>query len=412
MIGACFLFLQQTNSTMNVHEYQAKEILSSFGVRIQRGKVAQNTKDAVMAAEALYKDTGTSWFVIKAQIHAGGRGKGGGVKLAKGIDKVEEVASSILGMDLVTPQTPPEGKRVHQVLIAEDVYYPGDSEPEEYYMSVLLNRSTGRNMIMYSTEGGVDIETVAEETPHLIFTEDVDPAVGLMPFQARRVAFNLGLSGNGFKEMVRFVTALYTAYVQSDSSLFEINPVLKTSDDKILAVDAKVSLDDNALFRHKDYQALRDLREENPVEVEAKEVGLNYVALDGNVGCMVNGAGLAMATMDLIKQAGGEPANFLDVGGTADAARVETAFRLILKDPKVKAILVNIFGGIVRCDRVAQGIVDAYKNMGDSIQIPIIVRLQGTNADIAKGLIDNSGLAVHSAVLFQEAADKVQEVLQ
>ena len=411
MIGACFLFLQQTNSTMNVHEYQAKEILSSFGVRIQRGKVAQNTKDAVTAAEALSEETGTSWFVIKAQIHAGGRGKGGGVKLAKGIDKVEEVAGSILGMDLVTPQTPPEGKRVYQVFIAEDVYYPGDSEPEEYYMSVLLNRSTGRNMIMYSTEGGVDIETVAEETPHLIFTEDVDPAVGLMPFQARRVAFNLGLSGNGFKEMIRFVTALYKSYVQSDSSLFEINPVLKTSDDKILAVDAKVSLDDNALFRHKDYQALRDLREENPVEVEAKEVGLNYVALDGNVGCMVNGAGLAMATMDLIKQAGGEPANFLDVGGTADAARVETAFRLILKDPKVKAILVNIFGGIVRCDRVAQGIVDAYKNMGDSIQVPIIVRLQGTNADIAKALIDNSGLAVHSAVLFQEAADKVQEVL-
>jgi len=412
VIGACFLFLQQTNSTMNVHEYQAKEILSSFGVRIQRGKVAQNTKDALTAAEALSEETGTSWFVIKAQIHAGGRGKGGGVKLAKGIDKVEEVAGSILGMDLVTPQTPPEGKRVHQVLIAEDVYYPGDSEPEEYYMSVLLNRSTGRNMIMYSTEGGVDIETVAEETPHLIFTEDVDPAVGLIPFQARRVAFNLGLSGNGFKEMVRFVTALYTAYVQSDSSLFEINPVLKTSDDKILAVDAKVSLDDNALFRHKDYQALRDLREENPVEVEAKEVGLNYVALDGNVGCMVNGAGLAMATMDLIKQAGGEPANFLDVGGTADAARVETAFRLILKDPKVKAILVNIFGGIVRCDRVAQGIVDAYKNMGDTIQVPIIVRLQGTNADIAKVLIDSSGLAVHSAVLFQEAADKVQEVLR
>ena len=412
MIRACFLFLQQINSAMNVHEFQAKEILSSFGVRIQRGKVAQNTKDAVTAAEALSEETGTSWFVIKAQIHAGGRGKGGGVKLAKGIDKVEEVAGSILGMDLVTPQTPPEGKRFHLVLIAEDVYYPGDSEPEEYYMSVLLNRSTGRNMIMYSTEGGVDIETVAEETPHLIFTEDVDPAVGLMPFQARRVAFNLGLSGNGFKEMVRFVTALYTAYVQSDSSLFEINPVLKTSDDKILAVDAKVSLDENALFRHKDYQALRDLREENPVEVEAKEVGLNYVALDGNVGCMVNGAGLAMATMDLIKQAGGEPANFLDVGGTADAARVETAFRLILKDPKVKAILVNIFGGIVRCDRVAQGIVDAYKNMGDSIQVPIIVRLQGTNADIAKALIDNSGLAVHSAVLFQEAADKVQEVLR
>lgn len=397
---------------MNVHEYQAKEILSSFGVRIQRGKVAHTTKNALTVAQELSEETGTSWFVVKAQIHAGGRGKGGGVKLAKGIDKVEEVVDSILGMDLVTPQTPPEGKRVHQVLIAEDVYYPGPSDPEEYYMSVLLNRSTGRNMIMYSTEGGVDIETVAEETPHLIFTEDIDPAVGLMPFQARRVAFNLGLSGNAFKEMTRFVTALYSAYVQSDSSLFEINPVLKTSDDKILAVDAKVSLDDNALFRHKDYQELRDVREENPVEVEAKEVGLNYVALDGNVGCMVNGAGLAMATMDLIKQAGGEPANFLDVGGTADAARVETAFRLILKDPKVKAILVNIFGGIVRCDRVAQGIVDAYKNMGDSIQVPIIVRLQGTNADIAKELIDNSGLAVHTAVLFQEAADKVQEVLR
>ena len=397
---------------MNVHEYQAKEILSSFGVRIQRGKVVHTTKNALTVAQELSEETGTSWFVVKAQIHAGGRGKGGGVKLAKGIDKVEEVVDIILGMDLVTPQTPPEGKRVHQVLIAEDVYYPGASEPEEYYMSVLLNRSTGRNMIMYSTEGGVDIETVAEETPHLIFTEDIDPSVGLMPFQARRVAINLGLSGNAFKEMTRFVTALYSAYVQSDSSLFEINPVLKTSDDKILAVDAKVSLDDNALFRHKDYQELRDVREENPVEVEAKEVGLNYVALDGNVGCMVNGAGLAMATMDLIKQAGGEPANFLDVGGTADAARVETAFRLILKDPKVKAILVNIFGGIVRCDRVAQGIVDAYKNMGDSIQVPIIVRLQGTNADIAKELIDNSGLAVHTAVLFQEAADKVQEVLR
>ena len=397
---------------MNVHEYQAKEILSSFGVRIQRGKVAQNTAEALSVAKELTSETGTSWFVVKAQIHAGGRGKGGGVKLAKGIDKIEEVSGSILGMDLVTPQTPPEGKRVHQVLIAEDVYYPGGSEPEEYYISVLLNRATGRNMIMYSTEGGMDIETVAEETPHLIFTEDVDPSVGLMPFQSRRVAFNLGLSGNAFKEMVRFVSSLYTAYVKSDSSLFEINPVLKTSDDKILAVDAKVSIDDNALFRHKDYQELRDLREENPIEVEAKEVGLSYVALDGNVGCMVNGAGLAMATMDLIKQAGGDPANFLDVGGTADAARVETAFRLILKDPNVKAILVNIFGGIVRCDRVAQGIVDAYKNMGDAIQVPIIVRLQGTNADVAKELIDNSGLEVQSAVLFQEAADKVQEALR
>lgn len=396
---------------MNLHEYQGKEILSSFGVRIQRGIVAQSPKDAVEAAKQLTAETGTKWYVVKAQIHAGGRGKGGGVKLAKGLQDVEPIAEQIIGMNLVTPQTPPEGKKVHQVLIAEDVYYPGDSEPNEFYMSVLLDRSKGKNMIMYSTEGGMDIETVAEETPHLIFTEEIDPAVGLLPFQARRVAFNLGLSGGAFKEMVKFVTALYKAYVESDSSLFEINPVLKTSDDKILAVDAKVTLDDNALYRHRQYAEMRDLREENPIEVEAKAVGLNYVALDGNVGCMVNGAGLAMATMDLIKQAGGSPANFLDVGGTADAKRVETAFRIILKDPKVKAILVNIFGGIVRCDRVAQGIVDAYKNMGGDIKVPIIVRLQGTNAEIAKEIIDNSGLAVHSAILFQEAADKVKAVL-
>jgi len=396
---------------MNLHEYQGKELLSSFGVRIQRGIVAQNADEAVAAAKKLTEDTGTGWHVIKAQVHAGGRGKGGGVKLAKSLDDVKTIAGQIIGMDLVTPQTSAEGKRVHQVLVAEDVYYPGDSEPEEYYMSVLLNRANGRNMIMYSTEGGMDIETVAEETPHLIFTEEIDPSTGILPFQARKVAFNLGLSGAAFKDMTKFVTALYTAYVKSDSSLFEINPVLKTSDDKIMAVDAKVSLDDNALFRHKDLAALRDLREENPIEVEAGELGLNYVDLDGNVGCMVNGAGLAMATMDLIKQAGGEPANFLDVGGTADAARVEAAFRIILKDPAVKAILINIFGGIVRCDRVAQGVVDAYKNMGDAINVPIIVRLQGTNADIAKELIDNSGLDVMSATEFQEAADKVQAVL-
>ncbi|MFI8379944.1 ADP-forming succinate--CoA ligase subunit beta [Leeuwenhoekiella sp. NPDC079379] len=395
---------------MNLHEYQGKEILNSFGVRIQRGKVANSPAEAVEAAKKLTEETGTGWHVIKAQVHAGGRGKGGGVKLAKNLQEVEKIAGDILGMHLVTPQTSAEGKLVHQILVAEDVYYPGDSEPEEYYMSVLLNRGTGRNMIMYSTEGGMDIEEVAEKTPHLIYTEEVDPAAGLLPFQARRIAFNLGLSGTAFKEMTKFVTALYKAYSDSDSSLFEINPVLKTSDDKILAVDAKVSLDDNALYRHKDYAAMRDTREENPVEVEAKEVGLNYVDLDGNVGCMVNGAGLAMATMDLIKQAGGEPANFLDVGGTADAERVETAFKLILKDPNVKAILVNIFGGIVRCDRVAQGIVDAYKNMG-TINVPIIVRLQGTNADIAKELIDNSGLDVQSAIQFQEAADKVQKVL-
>ena len=396
---------------MNLHEYQGKEILASFGVGVQRGLVAQTADEAVEAAKKLTETTGTGWHVIKAQIHAGGRGKGGGVKLAKNLDEVKSIADQIIGMQLVTPQTPPEGKPVHQVLIAEDVYYPGESEPSEFYVSVLLNRSTGRNMIMYSTEGGMDIEAVAEETPHLIFTEEIDPAVGIQGFQARKVAFNLGLSGKAFKEMTKFITAHYTAYVESDSSLFEINPVLKTSDDRIIAVDAKVTLDDNALYRHKDYAELRDKREENPVEVEAGEVGLNYVDLDGNVGCMVNGAGLAMATMDLIKQAGGSPANFLDVGGTADAARVETAFRLILKDPAVEAILVNIFGGIVRCDRVAQGIVDAYKNMGDAIKVPIIVRLQGTNADIAKELIDSSGLNVLSATAFQEAADKVQEAI-
>lgn len=396
---------------MNLHEYQGKELLSSFGVRIQRGLVAQTADEAVAKAKQLTEETGTGWHVIKAQVHAGGRGKGGGVKLAKNLDEVKEIAGQIIGMDLVTPQTSAEGKRVHQVLVAEDVYYPGDSEPNEFYMSVLLNRGNGRNMIMYSTEGGMDIEEVAEKTPHLIFTEEIDPATGILPFQARRVAFNLGLSGTAFKEMTKFVTALYTAYDKSDASLFEINPVLKASDDKIMAVDAKVTLDANALYRHKDLAELRDLREESPIEVEAGQLGLNYVDLDGNVGCMVNGAGLAMATMDLIKQAGGEPANFLDVGGTADAARVEAAFRIILKDPNVKAILINIFGGIVRCDRVAQGVVDAYKNMGDAIQVPIIVRLQGTNADIAKELIDNSGLDVLSATEFQEAADKVQEVL-
>ena len=396
---------------MNLHEYQGKNILSQFGVKIQRGIVASTSEEAVVVAKQLNQETGTDWFVVKAQVHAGGRGKGGGVKLAKSLDEVKSISDKILGMQLVTPQTSSEGKTVHQVLIAEDVYYPGPTETDEFYMSVLLNRSTGKNMIMYSTEGGMDIETVAEQTPHLIFNEEIDPATGLLPFQARRIAFNLGLSGAAFKDMTKFVSSLYTAYIKSDASLFEINPVLKTSDEKIMAVDAKVTIDDNALFRHKDYLDLRDKREENPVEVEASEMGLNYVDLDGNVGCMVNGAGLAMATMDLIKQAGGDPANFLDVGGTADASRVEAAFRIILKDPAVKAILINIFGGIVRCDRVAQGIVDAYKNMGDSIKVPIIVRLQGTNADIAKELIDNSGLDVESAVEFQEAADKVQSVL-
>mgnify|MGYP003321954337 CR=1 FL=1 len=391
---------------MNIHEHQAKQILKKYGAVVPEGVFALNVKELVEKAKSLK----TEKYVLKAQIHAGGRGKGGGVKLAKSLDEVKSISNDILGMHLITPQTSSEGKLVNQVLIAEDVYYPGESETEEYYMSVLLNRSTGRNMIMYSTEGGMDIETVAEKTPHLIFTEEVDPSTGLQGFQCRKIAFNLGLSGLAFKEMTKFVYSLYKAYDNTDSSLFEINPVLKTSDNKIMAVDSKVSLDDNALYRHKDYAELRDKREEDPTEVEAGEYGLNFVKLDGNVGCMVNGAGLAMATMDIIKMAGGNPANFLDVGGTADAKRVEQAFRIILKDKNVKAILVNIFGGIVRCDRVAQGIVDAYKNIGE-IGIPLIVRLQGTNAAEAKKLIDESGLKVESVILLQEAADKVAEVV-
>ncbi len=396
---------------MNLHEYQGKEILASFGVAVQRGYVATTPDEAVEAARKLTEQTGTSWHVVKAQIHAGGRGKGGGVKLAKSLDEVRAKSSDILGMMLITPQTSKEGKKVHQVLIAEDVYYPGESETKEFYVSVLLDRQVGKNTILYSTEGGMDIEEVAEKTPHLIFKEIIDPLIGLGDFQARKIAFNLGLSGKAHKEMVAFVKSLYKAYDSIDAGLFEINPVLKTSDDRIIAVDAKVSLDGNGLFRHPDYLALRDTREEDPMDVEAGEAGLNFVKLDGNVACMVNGAGLAMATMDIIKMAGGNPANFLDVGGTADAKRVETAFRLILKDPNVKAILVNIFGGIVRCDRVAQGIVDAYQSIGN-IPVPIIVRLEGTNAKEAKELIDKSGLAVHSAILLQEAADLVQKLVR
>jgi succinyl-CoA synthetase beta subunit len=402
----------ETNYTsiMNLHEYQGKSILKSFGVAIQEGIVADTAEEAVAAAQKLTEQTGTQWWVVKAQIHAGGRGKGGGVKLAKNLDDVKEKASQIIGMQLITPQTGPQGKKVNKVLIAQDVYYPGESETSEFYMSVLMNRMTGRNMIMYSTEGGMDIEEVAEKTPHLIFKEEIDPKVGLQGFQARKIAFNLGLSGNAFKEMTKFVSALYKAYDATDSAMFEINPVLKTSDDKIIAVDAKVTLDDNGLFRHPDYAVMRDKTEEDPTEVEASEHDLNYVKLDGNVGCMVNGAGLAMATMDIIKLSGGEPANFLDVGGTANAARVEQAFRIILKDPSVKAIFVNIFGGIVRCDRVAQGIVDAYNNIGE-IPVPIIVRLQGTNAAEAKKLIDESGLKVYSAIQLKEAAELVQKVV-
>ncbi|GHE23703.1 ADP-forming succinate--CoA ligase subunit beta [Sphingobacterium griseoflavum] len=396
---------------MNIHEYQAKEILKGFGVRVQEGILAETPEQAVQAAQKLKQDFNSDWVVVKAQIHAGGRGKGGGVKLAKNHDEVLQRATDIIGMQLVTPQTGPEGKKVHKILVAQDVYYPGENDTKEFYVSVLLDRAKGRNIIMYSTEGGMDIEEVAEKTPHLIFKEEIDPKAGLQGFQARKIAFNLGLSGPSHKEMVKFITALYKAYDSIDASLFEINPVLKTSDDKILAVDAKVNFDENALYRHADYAALRDVLEEDPTEVEAGASNLNYVKLDGNVGCMVNGAGLAMATMDIIKIAGGEPANFLDVGGTANAETVKAGFNIILKDPNVKAILINIFGGIVRCDRVAQGVIDAYNEIGD-IPVPIIVRLQGTNAAEAKKLIDDSGLKVYSAILLKEAAELVTKVLK
>ena len=396
---------------MNIHEYQGKAILKSFGVRVQEGIVADTAEQAVEAAKKLKVDYNSDWVVIKAQIHAGGRGKGGGVKLAKNLEEVREKAGHIIGMQLITPQTGPEGKLVSKVLVAQDVYYPGESETKEFYVSVLLDRSRGRNIIMYSTEGGMDIEEVAEHTPHLIFKEEIDPKVGLQGFQARKIAFNLGLSGDAFKDMTKFIASLYKAYEATDSSMFEINPVLKTSDNKILAVDAKVNLDDNGLFRHPDFAAMRDTSEEDPTEVEASKSNLNYVKLDGNVGCMVNGAGLAMATMDIIKLAGGEPANFLDVGGTANAETVKAGFNIILSDPNVKAILINIFGGIVRCDRVAQGVIDAYKEIGN-IPVPIIVRLQGTNAVEAKKLIDESGLKVYSAILLKEAAALVTKVLE
>lgn len=392
---------------MNIHEYQGKSILKSFNVPVPAGIVADTPEKAISAAKQIAEQTGCDTWAVKAQIHAGGRGKGGGVKIAKTIEDVEAHAKSILGMQLITHQTGPEGKKVHKVLIEQGIFYPGPSKIKEFYMSVLLNRDSGKNIVMYSTEGGMDIETVAEKTPELIYKEEVDPATGLLPFQARKIAFNLGLSGDAFKNMTKFATALYTAYEKSDASLFEINPVMKTSDDKIIAADAKVNIDDNALYRHHDYSEMRDLSEEDPTEVEAGKYGLNFVKLDGNVGCMVNGAGLAMATMDIIKLSGGDPANFLDVGGTANAQTVEAGFRIILQDPNVKAILINIFGGIVRCDRVAQGVVDAYKSIGD-ISIPVIVRLQGTNAEEGKVLIDNSGLKVFSAITLQEAADQVR----
>jgi len=402
---------------MNIHEYQAKQILKSFGVSVQEGIVAESPEAAHEAALKLKDQFGSDFVVVKAQIHAGGRGKGTiqgkeqrGVAVAKNADKAKEIAGNILGGTLVTIQTGPKGKLVSKVLVAQDVYYPGASEPKEFYMSVMLDRAQSKNIIVYSTEGGMDIEHVAEHTPHLIHKETIDPKVGIQGFQARKIAFNLGLEGEAFKQMVKFVTALYTAYDKSDASMFEINPILKTSDNKIIAVDGKVNIDDNALYRHADYEAMRDLAEEDPTEVEAGKHNLNFVKLDGNVGCMVNGAGLAMATMDIIKLSGGDPANFLDVGGSANATTVEAGFRIILQDPNVKAILINIFGGIVRCDRVAQGVVDAYKSIGN-IPVPIIVRLQGTNAEAAKKLIDESGLKVYSAIVLKEAADLVQKAV-
>jgi succinyl-CoA synthetase beta subunit len=395
---------------MNLHEHQAKELLKKYGATIQEGIAAESIDEAIKAGETLTAQTGTQWYVVKAQVHAGGRGKAGGVKLAKNADELKTKAGEILGMTLITPQTGAQGKIVNRILIAQDVYYGDQTKIKEFYVSILMDRGSKKNVIIHSTEGGMEIEEVAEHHPEKVHKEYIDPLIGIQGYQCRRIAFNLELEGNAFKEMVKFIEKVYTAYIASDASLIEINPCLKTSDDKIIAVDGKISIDDNALYRHPELAAMEDKRELDPTEVEARGYDLNYVNLDGNVGCMVNGAGLAMATMDIIKLSGGEPANFLDVGGSANAERVEKAFRIILKDPNVKAILINIFGGIVRCDRVAQGVVDAYKSIGD-IPVPIIVRLQGTNAEEGKKLIDESGLKVKSAILLKEAADAVKEVL-
>lgn len=403
---------------MNLHEYQAKELLKKYNVPTQEGYAVATPEEAVKAYQSIFEETNNKFAVVKAQIHAGGRGKGTmkevptqhGVEVVKSAEQVEQVAKNILGNTLVTIQTGAAGKVVNKLYIAKDMYFDGPSERKEFYLSILLDRDTKRNVIMYSTEGGMDIEEVAHNTPEKIFKEYVKPGYALQGFQARNIAFNLGLSGEAFKNMVKFVTNLYNAYVGLDASMLEINPLFKSADDRIFAVDCKLNIDDNALIRHKDIAELRDKSEEDPTEVEAGEYNLNYVKLDGNVGCMVNGAGLAMATMDMIKLAGGEPANFLDVGGTANAETVEAGFRIILKDPNVKAILINIFGGIVRCDRVASGVIEAYKNLGN-INIPIIVRLQGTNAEEAKKLIEESGLKVQSAILLSEAAELVQKAV-
>jgi succinyl-CoA synthetase beta subunit len=402
---------------MNLHEYQAKELLKRYNVPVQEGIACSTVTEAEDAYRFINSEYGSKFAVIKAQIHAGGRGKGKikgteqkGVAVAKSLEDVKTIAQNILGGTLVTVQTGEAGKVVNKILVAQDVYYEGSEPVKEFYLSILMDRSKGKNVIMYSTEGGMNIEDVAHETPERIFKEWTHPGGGVLPFQARKIAFNLGLSGTSFKNFVKFITNLYNAFAGLDCSMLEINPMFKTSDGKIIAVDCKMNIDDNALIRHPDIAALRDVSEEDPTEVEAAKYNLNFVKLDGNVGCMVNGAGLAMATMDMIKLSGGEPANFLDVGGTANAQTVEAGFRIILKDPKVKAILINIFGGIVRCDRVAQGVIDAYQSIGN-IEIPIIVRLQGTNAEVAKELIDKSGLKVESAILLSEAAELVNKAV-
>ena len=402
---------------MNLHEYQAKELLKKYNVPVQEGIACNTATEAEEAYRQIHSLYGSKFAVVKAQIHAGGRGKGTiigkeqrGVAVGKNAEAVKEIAQNLIGGTLVTIQTGPTGKMVNKVLVAQDVYYDGASPVKEFYLSILLDRSKGQNVVMYSTEGGMNIEDVAHDTPEKIFKEWIHPGGLLQGFQARKIAFNLGLSGEAFKNCVKFVTILYKAYVELDCGMIEINPLFKTSDDKIIAVDCKMNIDDNAIMRHPDIASLRDISEEDPTEVEAGKFNLNFVKLDGNVGCMVNGAGLAMATMDMIKLSGGEPANFLDVGGAANAQTVEAGFRIILKDPKVKAILINIFGGIVRCDRVAQGVIDAYQSIGN-IEIPIIVRLQGTNADVAKKLIDESGLKVQSAIQLSEAASLVNKAV-
>jgi succinyl-CoA synthetase beta subunit len=381
---------------MKIHEYQGKELLRKFGVPVPRGIVAHTPEEAFNAA----KELGTDVVVVKAQIHAGGRGKGGGVKLARSAEEARDVASQILGMKLVTHQTTPEGQEVRVLLIEEGL--PID---REFYLGIVLDRATGRPVFMASSAGGMDIEEVAAHTPEKILKEAIDPAVGFRPYQARKLAFGLGLPADLVNQAAKFMQSLYTAYEQMDASLLEINPFLLTKDKRLIALDAKVNFDDNAMFRHKDFASLRDLNEEEPLEIEASKFDLNYIKLDGNIACMVNGAGLAMATMDIIKLAGGEPANFLDVGGGASQERVEAAFKILLADENVEAVLINIFGGIVRCDMVARGVVGAAKNLG--LSLPVVVRLEGTNVEEGQRVISESGLNFTVAKGMQDAAEKV-----